>query len=67
MSASNEILNPMHHGDGDPFPVQAALKFLSTMLMNRESTIILDQTDAYGLGVILDTCAEALNGINQRH
>lgn len=56
---SMHLVNPLIDSDGDTYKVSSALNALSCLLQ-QERTMEPDSAEAFGLAVILDTCAAAL-------
>lgn len=57
-------INPLIDSDGDNYRVSTVLETLSKMF-DRQSDIALDEVDAYGVSLMLSTCAAALRKINE--
>lgn len=59
-----ESINPLVDSDGDNFRVSTVLETLSK-IFNQQQDIALDEVEAYGVSLMLSTCAAALRKINE--
>jgi len=62
-----KIETPLVCVSGDTTPVSAALGFLATALRSTDpgDDLALSYSDCYGLSILLDTCASALDAMNR--
>ncbi len=56
-------INPLIDSDGDCYRVSTVLEMVSKMF-NQHTAIALDEVEAYGVSLMLSTCAAALRKIN---
>lgn len=59
-----EAANPLIDSDGDSYKVSTVLETVAK-LFNQESSIALDESQTYGVSLILSTCAAALRKMSE--